>query len=1596
MTPGRLAGVLDRMLTGMGAGGRARLDLPAIVGAGLPPAVRTRLNDLAGLVTPDGGLSLHAAQVSQTATGVTVAGLADAIGLENLDVVLRVDQDDTVSLTLRAPAAGASVHRGLRWAALALDLTVSDAAPDPSGTFTGSLEIVDQTITISTPRPNQTVEFDRGTWTLDLAAGAGLNPSSLLGSETWGVEHLLDLLPALAGTSPATGVRWTTGGAVAALSASWPLAAHLDLWDGQIGIAVTTARVQLSPPDRSDLPWDSTVQLDGAVTVLGTTVGSTVSLRSGPRGVLARVEVTPTDPAVLTVGSLVPRLTGVPFDDVLAAGPASVRAKLAATGVTRVAVETGPGRDAIAVEVDGTFLGLPTRARVGTFPWDGAQGVELRLRLDGAAATIADVLQHDLGLVVPQAVAAHLPTIGVAPRELAFDSRTGWLLLGGNVDGQRWAADLRVGLGIRTGASGGDGSLPSDGAYRFEMGSLYGTELAPPSLADLLTALLPAGAHGELFAGLTTHLPAGLNTVLTDTAIASATVSWRPATASDASELVAYLVGSVPYRGGALVSSLHIERCGSELGGDGFWNVQLVTPFLRTSLSDLVDLFHLPTSVLGPQPVDVAVTLQSVDLTPQGITITTEVEVNGIEADLTVSVGRTGTAWSGALRLGLGGYGFELAAQGGPHPRFTASLLAPQGGASLAALAELLGAGPLPDALDLSLDDVALVLEPGDGGAGLSATIELAGRPLQALLATAKVGTPAVRAVATAITFPDVGLGFADLPVVGHLLPPGDVLVLHALALQYASRDLTGAEVADLNQLVANGGIGPAPGGTASSPAGGAGSTPPGMAAGVSLSGSVRIGGSTIDLATAPAGPRAPAPAPPAGPTVPAATATAPALTWTSIDKAIGPLHLSQFGVGHADGLINVGVTGSVDLAALELTLVGLLLAVPVAALSDPAKLADTTVSLDGLGVDVRLPSVEIGGALIRRADRIEGAALLRAQGLSLHVLALLERTANGELSAFLYGVLDRPLGGPSFLFVTGLAAGFGYNRALVLPEVEEVQHHLLVSAAVGNGARADSIDDLIGLLDAPGTGAAFPPRAGAMFVAAGVKFTTFRLAESFVVLTVSWGAGTRISLLGTSTIELPPTPPGVSTGPPPLARVSLAVRAVYDVERGALDVRGLLVNSYILSSKATLRGGFAVLAFVKDDEVTGARAGHFVATVGGYHPRFAPEPWYPTVPRLALDWQVSPNLGVTGSAYFALTPHAAMAGGSLDAHWEAGGLSARFTLAADFLIQWEPYHYEASFSMGLHGSLDWGSLHLSVSLHAAVEVYGPPFGGKAVVDLDIVSTTIEFGAGRPVARPLPVDAFVAKFLPPPPDICGAAVTAGAIGQDPADKIWMVSANALELAVHSAVPATALFAGSAALEALRAAATVSTTALDVTTDIAEAVLLVPCGLTGRTPFAYSVVRHDHDPAANTTAEVDVTASFTADVVTKAQPGALWATADPPPSGGHRPSTAGGATGVTLRPIAPAPVPHTASIPLDALRAEVLNGTHATELAAAAGLRTRLAPLHPLTLPVPEDQIGPVRSDLCRSFGFDPATVTPRPRPTRGAVGSLACTDEVPS
>ncbi|NEP52468.1 MAG: hypothetical protein F6K65_28185, partial [Moorea sp. SIO3C2] len=529
-------------------------------------------------------------------------------------------------------------------------------------------------------------------------------------------------------------------------------------------------------------------------------------------------------------------------------------------------------------------------------------------------------------------------------------------------------------------------------------------------------------------------------------------------------------------------------------------------------------------------------------------------------------------------------------------------------------------------------------------------------------------------------------------------------------------------------------------------------------------------------------------------PLAPTSPSTSDNAKWFKLQKNFGPVHFERVGIQYQDAALWFLLDAALSASGLTLSLDGL-------AFGSPLSKWEPKFNLKGIGIDYQSGSaLEIGGAFLRKQgttpdgkhyDEYDGAAVIKSETFTLSAIGSYTQDDKGDPSLFIYAVLDKPLGGPSFFFVTGLAAGFGYNRALKIPTIDQVAPFPLVDEAINsNNSSSNTQDGATKLTQELNKLQEYiPPETGQIFLAVGVKFTSFKIIDSFALLTVAFGNRFEVSLLGLSTLIAPP-----QAGKTPVAEVQLALKATFLPEEGFLGVRAQLTpNSYILSKKCHLTGGFAFYSWFAPHQYDG----DFVLTLGGYHPKFNVPAHYPRVPRLAFNWQVNSQLNIKADGYFAITASALMAGGHLQATWESGRLKAWFKAGADFLIAWKPYHYDASIYVDMGVSYTYhffGTHHITVDVGADLHIWGPEFTGKAHIHLWIVSFTVSFGASAS-QTPIAIDwtTFKRSFLPADSDICSISVKDGLVrkvNQEDKSDLGVINPKHFCLVTNSVIPAT--------------------------------------------------------------------------------------------------------------------------------------------------------------------------------------------------------------
>jgi hypothetical protein len=520
---------------------------------------------------------------------------------------------------------------------------------------------------------------------------------------------------------------------------------------------------------------------------------------------------------------------------------------------------------------------------------------------------------------------------------------------------------------------------------------------------------------------------------------------------------------------------------------------------------------------------------------------------------------------------------------------------------------------------------------------------------------------------------------------------------------------------------------------------------------------------------------------------------------WIDLKKKFGPVYLARIGLKYQNSEIWILLDASLSAAGLTLTLVGLSIGFALKDIADQK--LNPKFNLQGLGISFKSSgAIEIGGTFIhstikdkdgKERDDYSGALIIKTEAFTITAIGSYTEI-EGQPSIFIYGVLDKPIGGPPFFFVTGLALGFAYNRSLLLPNLDKIADFPLVKAAYSN-----TTPDLAALNQIQNELTPYiPPKIGDIVLAIGIRFTSFKIIDTFALLVANFGNEFSLSLLGISTITSPPNLQGTPTTVSPLVQVRFVILARFVPSEGTLKVDGkILPDSYLFDKRCQLSGGFAFYSWFK-----GEHEGDFVLTLGGYHPDFNVPAHYPKVDPLQLNWQITNELSIKGSVYFALTSAAIMAGGRLEAVWQSGDLKAWFIANTNFIVAWKPYSYDAQISLRIGASYTFSikifkwRIHktISVEVGADLHIWGPEFAGTATVNLSIISFTIRFGnQSRPQPKPISWDDFKASFLPKNDnEVCSIAFESGLTRkiEDKNEVLWVVNPKEFCLITNSVIP----------------------------------------------------------------------------------------------------------------------------------------------------------------------------------------------------------------
>ena len=603
---------------------------------------------------------------------------------------------------------------------------------------------------------------------------------------------------------------------------------------------------------------------------------------------------------------------------------------------------------------------------------------------------------------------------------------------------------------------------------------------------------------------------------------------------------------------------------------------------------------------------------------------------------------------------------------------------------------------------------------------------------------TRKPGAPSQMAFGLDVCIP---IDLTAIPGIGSHLPPELTLAVTNLQGVYATAPFTQGDTQAVNALL--------PSGVQRFPSAGLGQ-------GVNLTADLRLGTWTehFQLAGTPPGTGQPAQPPAGGGATPVSgpaagasggspgttpTKTAPpanagdaAYKWINVNKQIGIFQFDRIGAGYVDNRLSLALDAGITLGPLDFSLIGLSVGSPMDAFAP-------VFGLNGLGLMFNKPPIKIGGGFMKVEDKTStsyyGQVVVQVSKIGFSALGgWTPATATSPSSFFVYANVDIPLGGPPYLQLKAISGGIGINRSLILPSIDELPGYILLPK---NAPPAEKTPQATVTAVLPQLEKYFIDEPGQYWMAAGIAFSSFEMIEAFALVTVSFGVDFELGILGSVSMSIP------TDGVTPIAFVEADLLASFAPSSGLLAFEGVISpQSYVFGGFVKVQGGFAFCLWFDKEH-----AGDFVVTVGGYYPSFDKPAHYPAVPRIKLGFAVGP-VSVSGGGYFALTPAMLMAGLSRNATFNAGPIKAWFDAAIDLLIAWAPFHYQAGSYVTIGVSVDLGLFTLKVQVGADLAVWGPEFGGKADVDLDVASFSFSFGAPASTPQPVGWSTVQTSFLP--------------------------------------------------------------------------------------------------------------------------------------------------------------------------------------------------------------------------------------------------------
>lgn len=577
----------------------------------------------------------------------------------------------------------------------------------------------------------------------------------------------------------------------------------------------------------------------------------------------------------------------------------------------------------------------------------------------------------------------------------------------------------------------------------------------------------------------------------------------------------------------------------------------------------------------------------------------------------------------------------------------------------------------------------------------------------------------------------------SDIPLVGQVLPPDQSVGFQNLKVQYSNNAFAATDASRINQLLRQYAPDAQP------------LQAEGFPSGVNAVATMQFGSvnSTLGLDMTGNATQGPQPMP---------VTQAPAQQqfsngiWYSLQRAIGPIYFSRVGVDYTNGTLFFLLDASFTVSGLSISMQG-------AGFGTPLTEFDLQFTLSGIGIEYSSPGIDIGGGLLivnpptteGVSFQFDGDVVIKVGKLGITAIGSYAQFENGQPSLFVYANVSLPIGPIPAFWITGMGAGFGYNRDVLIPGMDEVLDFPLIAISNKDPKMPTNMSDVLAIMEGRKPGPSgktkewIAPSLGEYWLAFGIQFNTYEILHSNAMIVAKFGNELELALIGISKMQLP------QIGNNLYAYVELMLVVDWKPSAGFFGLSAQLSkNSFVIDPACHLTGGFAFYVWYSGDH-----AGQFVVTLGGYHPQFQVPSYYPTVPRLGVSWIISTMLSISGNAYFALTPSAVMAGGSLSMNFHLGDLKAWFTAQADMLITFNPFYFNVyiSVSVGVSYRLNllFTTTTITVSLGAKLNFYGPEVGGSVYVDFYLFGFTIAFGPDAQQVNNTPQDWNTFKSLLP-------------------------------------------------------------------------------------------------------------------------------------------------------------------------------------------------------------------------------------------------------